>query len=1250
MALNPIITREPGQIQFLRWNPLCLSKKVLYALALLLVALLTLLAVSLATATGQKGLDSSAVNDTVWTYFPTALLVLLTGIYRQNDHHCKQLAPWAALAAQEASADSTVLLDFISPVQPLGLFAAIRRRSSAVGLSSTAILLLKVLTVFSTALFTSSPFVGQPTENLVQKSPFNDALQEDISVSSFGLGSAFEAYGASSQGLATRAGLNQDFIYEVLVPSEDLIRPNTTVIVEVQALEPIFECQPAPFEVIFPPENTTDFNPELKIRLLFPECTLRGGDGTGVRILSLNPAITRTPPRQLSPLRQRIDCLNRTTENWQLITLADLRYNQMLHDADNALAIGDSVSALSWFTSVEKLIGVACRSSYAIHSAKLTYTSNKGWDAPQAELLPEKTSRSLSSLNNASIGDITDTALQAAANMAGRVSANAFAEELPDTMFKLMAGSVGGTYASLLNEDVMLKAAERVLKDLAIQALDRHMRNNSTVQVQASISTAQRHLTINSIAAIVTLVGLGLLCVLTILLAHFAPRNVTNCNPELLASAMYALKQSPSLLQLLRRARDGNAMLKHVFNGYVFTASADDKDAGPPSSGIVANQPSEPFPGSGTNGKRTSKAVHAYRPATTRLLWLVLFLSFPLALIVALEVTQRMSDNHNGLASVNNPRSKVIQSLPRVLSAIIMVSVGAAFSSIEFNTLMFAPIRYFQNISTATHHATKTAYLGQLTPQVMWTAIRRHHWPVLLATVAAMIGSFLAIMSSGLYSFEEFSKSEDVSIDQEDVFRIEWAGSVLSDNDATVIHSLVESANLGFPSFTADTVALPSLVTPSFLMPDDDQIRLLEMQLPAVQAALDCTFADADSYNFSATFNSRIRTARAEVSALVPLPADCQRGGRFGNASSLTFTESMAMTTNNSFVSKLLDLHVGPWDGSGGESTNEFDPLHQPTNPSTCPTLAFIYGHASLEIPSQTAGTLLICYQQLHTLQMTTTFSLPNMSVSNLHPPRPVPSTKRPLFYPNTTSPNTPYRPQRHFDNAFTSFDQLSPDANRIFQRCSFRSRTSELANITFDSTNPALDPFFQGVLCSKPYLPIENLGLTDTSSRQRVLASIEAFYQRYMAIAVSKNMRIPLSTEAILATTADENPSLVAGNGGFLRGTVLNARTEVRIVQQRVPKLILQGMLAVMVMCGGLSVFLGKLWVPVARWNPCTIAGRMGVVMDIVEAETNEDEDSHGGNSPLERLGLRQVTCGQRVQQPNVRIVGGGLRDVPWI
>jgi hypothetical protein len=79
--------------------------------------------------------------------------MFVAAFWTKVSFHYRQLAPWRSLAAGSASAEQSLLLDYVSLSDPGTLIRSMRSRHLDVSLAVSATLLLQLITIFSTGLF-----------------------------------------------------------------------------------------------------------------------------------------------------------------------------------------------------------------------------------------------------------------------------------------------------------------------------------------------------------------------------------------------------------------------------------------------------------------------------------------------------------------------------------------------------------------------------------------------------------------------------------------------------------------------------------------------------------------------------------------------------------------------------------------------------------------------------------------------------------------------------------------------------------------------------------------------------------------------------------------------------------------------------------------------------------------------------------------------------------------------------------------
>jgi hypothetical protein len=136
------------------WRPGYLQRRVSIAFIVVFCAVIAALEVLNHICQVNYGIASS-VNSRhyAWTYGPTAILTVVAALWSRVEFQAKQYAPWQAMQEGPTEASQSVLLDYVSPMQPVALFKAFRNRNLVVSSAISYSLLLSLALVLSTGLF-----------------------------------------------------------------------------------------------------------------------------------------------------------------------------------------------------------------------------------------------------------------------------------------------------------------------------------------------------------------------------------------------------------------------------------------------------------------------------------------------------------------------------------------------------------------------------------------------------------------------------------------------------------------------------------------------------------------------------------------------------------------------------------------------------------------------------------------------------------------------------------------------------------------------------------------------------------------------------------------------------------------------------------------------------------------------------------------------------------------------------------------
>ena len=220
------------------WQPPFLRPLVLLVFAVLFLLFFMSLQIIWSWSQGHQGIATSDDSKHyLWTFGPTAILVFVTVGWRQVDYAAKSLQPWAEMAKGPATADKSLLLDYVTPFQAVALTRAVRNRHFMVASTITVFFLLKVLTIVSTGLFSLDQVNRNSAEVAMQlnTSFTGDNFKHAASVDSR---AAYTIYGVQSLNLSYPLGTTAQYAIQLFVPQEH----NLSGIVSYTAIADVFSA------------------------------------------------------------------------------------------------------------------------------------------------------------------------------------------------------------------------------------------------------------------------------------------------------------------------------------------------------------------------------------------------------------------------------------------------------------------------------------------------------------------------------------------------------------------------------------------------------------------------------------------------------------------------------------------------------------------------------------------------------------------------------------------------------------------------------------------------------------------------------------------------------------------------------------------------------------------------------------------------------------------------------------------------
>ena len=830
------------------------------------------------------------------------------------------------------------------------------------------------------------------------------------------------------------------------------------------------------------------------------------------------------------------DCRIPTDDAYIFFVIGDVRYQQ------NA----SSGSLPSQEVSVANITGLVCKPSYAISQAHLELNPPLSGTLAGASIskVDSSPNTTLSGFTNSNLTSVWYESLSAIGTLYSNEA------DVDETLFHFMADvNNHSSIEALLDPSAQTAAATTIFTAVMAQFASEYLLAPADTILEGQIAYNENRLRIRSLSVWFNVAGLVLLIFAAVVVLVYRPHDVLPRNLDSISAISTILASSKGTKSSLGNTGhlSDEALQQYLSTNSYQTASSPSRKSFmierqeaanwplPPSrlskmlrtSVITTSQNTEHHRGEPSSIPLDGSEIRWWRPFTIGLPFVMITLALPLVTIVLLEIIQQYSNKHEGFVDLQDVLASA-DALSNYFPAAFMMLMSAMFNSFDFTIMIFAPYSALARGNSPARRSIMSNYLGNIPVLVFLKAIFAHHWAVCFSTAAAIVGSFLTIVVSGLYVSNPVQRSSDIFVPQVDQFNLSWTNSVNNDSNAGITFGLVERYNISYPRFTYNELALPKIRLPDKNEAAQDMLRIL---LPATRATLNCTVVPSQGITVSKS--NWESGGQANVTVQAQLPSSCKLGGLGGNDSSVTFNNNFQTSLANTTLAEpyggiVLDLHLAPpFENSlGFQSYGDGAGSNEADNPSGCPSLGFIFGNFPTDGDANIDVTALVCSQLAEEVQTETHFLLPGLDLDPNNPPIPNESTVN--YVANETNA-LPYRIQAAFDSEVIAYNGTQ---------------------VLYPRISAMLDPFFQVLLYGQD--SVDPTSLTGPANADRLINATNHIYRRYMAQAFNSNMRHNLSSSD--GTTL--NASLISMN-------------KPRLAQDEASKIALQVLLAIMFVCG---------------------------------------------------------------------------------
>ncbi|KAI0410550.1 hypothetical protein F5X98DRAFT_385407 [Xylaria grammica] len=744
-----------------------------------------------------------------------------------------------------------------------------------------------------------------------------------------------------------------------------------------------------------------------------------------------------------------------------------------------------------------------------------------------------------------------------------------------------------------LDEELLLNRTQVTLSGIAAQVLQQYalVPGNDTAEGTCLYSENRLHIQPISLWSLVA--DFVLLSLLMGPLVYFIPCQSTPRDPDSIAASAAILASSPSIRELL--AKTGHlrkSELTKWLDGHIFKTTINasghfeirgvgaaplfHKKAPTSQSSNLIN------PSNGAGGQPTGGHYPTLQPRDIitkegrwiplpgRLPFVIVAITLPILAIAILEILFQVSERQNGLIDMEAGSPSAYARYP---TSLIAIAIATMFNSLDFIVAAFAPfaaLRFGSRSDLATRFGLMTNILGETPLVALYKSLYHRQYGTTLSGTAALIGSVLTIVASGLWVVDpSVSVTTGIRTFSTTKWDLNWRNSSSYDGNAAAILSSIEIGGLPGSDGVWEDLVFPTLN--NFTLVDELDVSKyfnpsssVRFEVPSLRPYIDCESVSPDSFHFKT-----VDPIRAQLSGRINLPQACFAGSS-GNYSYATLDNTnFTLQDGPKWIGWLLDLHMGPWDKDPSKRFSDLGEgaidgrtgYSQPDNPNGCPSIVIIFAHLDPGEPSTGNITGLLCSQKVQQVQ--TRLAVGFDDTGKIGPrslrsePAPIESTARYLTNGSEGIDSFNYRIQSHLESEFVVYNDLALQKE-------------------------GLDVFFEQLVLGPNRVALEDLEGADNIDNLK--GPVNNLYKKYMVQVINTSIfRQNLTDSEQVA----QQPII---------GTVSTNISRLKV--DFTSKLVLQVMLAVMSFSGGIGWWVAKLRGTLPR-NPCSIASVMALLSE---------------------------------------------------
>lgn len=740
--------RKPDAEQAL-WTPAILSPFSLLIFLACFVAIAIALPVLYVVSERNHGLSNADSKlFYLWTYGPTAVFTLVAAFWSRLEYRYKQLMPWKSLRTGKLRASQTVLLDYVSPWSLKVLFTSAKEKHFMVTLPVLGNLLLTLILVFSTGLFS--------LQETAIRVPVSIAVSQLFNSTGVDLNTTREspweiAYGIRYLDLTRPYGTTAHHLFPHFNISDELglsYSKDDVLEAELDIFTFDMPCETA--EVTLAQEhlqgNFTLTTPTCSMTREYDSFDGRAFDGYTVEDLSMFVGGCNNNGAEL-----RVNAIARTNGT---IGVPVVHFG-----AQNS----------TWY---QQFVAVTCIPTYNVRRGLVSFSGSPG-SAVSRTNVSFNLADPASKLPGLEDSEFVKTIWKLGTYVMGQ------------TMFKFVAY---GRPADVNNTAYLADLLREVHSDIAVQMAQQLFMSNSASTSNGFVERTQPRLYVRLLSLALIEASVVILIVILLLMLFGTSPRVCSRNPGLLGGIAAIISSGEDFKRLLLETGGTGGVFEKRTRNLRFSTVSGTADINKDTFRIRCSNDSAPLIAPGSDLDRPQSSSKWWRPFFASVSTRCLVVLMPTVIIVALEILHRRSSSSSGIAILSDTDSPYLRYTWAYIPALVMVAVRTAIEASAFTIRLFLPYSTLRVGGQLARDTLLQDRLGKTSVENLFAAVRLRRLALAAITVAALLAPFLTIVVSGLYTIEAFGIVKAITVDQTSV----WSSRYISDKAAGL---LKEGAN-----------------------------------------------------------------------------------------------------------------------------------------------------------------------------------------------------------------------------------------------------------------------------------------------------------------------------------------------------------------------------------------------------------------------------------------------------------------------